>query len=158
MYLSLNGLNEVDIHNDLVATFKGAAKSYSTVTYSLRKPNFSSPKAPQPSEGPTPTLNESDEVILLALSEEPFTLVRQLACRAHLHPSTVYDHLADKLGFTVRYVRWVSHFLSEADKHTRAQLSFEFFETLQHQKDRRWYDIGTLDESWFYFATYDEQI
>jgi hypothetical protein len=29
MYLSLKGLNAVEIHNDLVATLKGEAKSYS---------------------------------------------------------------------------------------------------------------------------------
>jgi hypothetical protein len=33
MYLCLKGLNAVEIRNDLVATFKGAAKSDSTVTY-----------------------------------------------------------------------------------------------------------------------------
>jgi hypothetical protein len=84
MYLSLKGLKAVEIHNDLVATLKGEAKSYSIVTYYLRKPSFSSPNTPQPSESPAPILNESDEAILLALSEEPFALVRQLARRTHL--------------------------------------------------------------------------
>jgi hypothetical protein len=46
MYLSLKGLNAVEIHNDLVDTLKGEAKSYSTVTYYLRKPSFSSPRHP----------------------------------------------------------------------------------------------------------------
>jgi hypothetical protein len=32
MYLSLKGLNAVEIHNDLVATLKGEAKLDSTVT------------------------------------------------------------------------------------------------------------------------------
>jgi hypothetical protein len=45
MYLSLKGLNAVKIHNNLVATLKGEAKSYSTVADYLRKPSFSSPKA-----------------------------------------------------------------------------------------------------------------
>jgi hypothetical protein len=45
------------------------------------------------------------------------------------------------------------HLLSEADKHTRAQLSFELFEMLQHQKDGAWHDIATLNESWLYFTT-----
>jgi hypothetical protein len=102
MYLSLKDLNVVEIHNDLVATLKGEAKSYITVTYCLRKPSFSSPKTPQPYESPAPILNESDEVILLALSEEPFASVRQLVHRTHLHSSMVYDHLTHKLGFTVR--------------------------------------------------------
>jgi hypothetical protein len=50
------------------------------------------------------------------------------------------------------------HLRSEADKHTRAQLSFELFEMLQHQKNRVWYDIVILDESWFHFTTDHELI
>jgi hypothetical protein len=46
MYLSLKGLNAVEMHNDLVTTLKGEAKSYGTVTYYLRKPSYSSPKTP----------------------------------------------------------------------------------------------------------------
>jgi hypothetical protein len=153
MYLGLKGLNAVEIHNGLVATLKGEAKSDSTVTDYLRKPSISSPKTHQPSESPASILNESDEAILLALSEERFRSVRQLARRTHLHRSRVYDCQTHKLGFTIRYLRWVPHLLSEADKHTRAKLSFKFLEMLQHQKDRVWHHNVVLDESWFCFAT-----
>jgi hypothetical protein len=102
MYLSLKGLNAVEIHSDLVAILKGEAKFYRIVACHLRNPSFSSPVIPSPSESPAPILNESDEADLLSFSEQPFTSVRQLAGRAHLHPSTVYDHPAHKLGFTVQ--------------------------------------------------------
>jgi hypothetical protein len=98
MYLSLKGLNAAKIHNDLVAILKGEANSYNNVTQYLRKPSFSSPKAHQPSESPASIVNESDEAILLALSEGPFASVRQLERRTHLHPSPIYDHLTHKLG------------------------------------------------------------
>jgi hypothetical protein len=75
MYLSLKGLNAVEIYNDIVVTLKGEAKSYRTVAYPLCKPNFSSPKTAQPSESPAPILIESDETIFLAASEEPFASV-----------------------------------------------------------------------------------
>jgi hypothetical protein len=100
MYLSLKDLTAVEIHDDLVATLKGEAKSCSIITYYFRKPSFSSLKTPQPSESPVLILNESGEVILMALSEEPFAPVAQLARRTHLHPSTVCNHLAQKFGFT----------------------------------------------------------
>jgi hypothetical protein len=158
MYLSLKGLNAVKIHNDLVATLKGGAKSHSTVTYYFRKPSFSNPKTRQPSENTVLILNESDETNLLALSEGPFASVWQLARRTYLRPSTVYDQVTHKFGFTVRYLRWAPHLLSEADKHTRAQLLFELFEMFQHQTDRVWHDIVTLDESWRYFTTGHERI
>jgi hypothetical protein len=57
MYLSLKDLNAVEIHKDLAATLMGEAKFDSIVTYYLRKPSFSSPKTPQPSESPAPILN-----------------------------------------------------------------------------------------------------
>jgi hypothetical protein len=129
-------MNAAEIHNDLATTLKGEAKSDSAVTYCPRKPSFSSPKTLQPFEGPTAIPNELDEAILLGLSQERFASVRQLACTTHFHPSTVYDHLTHKFGSTVRHLRWVPHLLSEADKHTRAQPSFEFFEMLQHQKEK----------------------
>jgi hypothetical protein len=44
MYLSLKDLNAVEIQNNLVATLKGEAKPYGTVTDYLRKPRFSSSK------------------------------------------------------------------------------------------------------------------
>jgi hypothetical protein len=70
----------------------------------------------------------------------------------------VNDHFTHKLGFTVRNLRWVRHFLFEADKYSRAQLSFELFEMLQHQKDRVWHDTAILDKSWFCFTTGHEGI
>jgi hypothetical protein len=148
MYLSLKGLNAVEIHNNLLATLKGEAKSHRIVTDYLRKLSFSSPKTPQPFESPAPIPNESDETTLLALSTEPFASARQLARRINLQPSTVYDYLTHKLGFAIRYLRWVPHLLSKANKHSRTQLSFELFEMLQHQKDRAWHDIVTLNEAW----------
>jgi hypothetical protein len=158
MHLSLKDLTAVEIDNDLVARLKGEAKSDSTVRYYLRKPSFSSPKTFQPSESPARILNEVNEAIMLASSEEPLASMRRLARRTHLHPSTIYDHLTHKLMLRVQYLRWVPHLLSEAHKHTRAQLSFELFEILQHQKDRAWFDIATLDESWYDFMTDHERI
>jgi hypothetical protein len=75
MYLSLKSLNAVETYNDLVATLMGEVQSYCTVAYRFRKPTFSRPKTPHLSESPAPILNESDETILLALSEKPFTSV-----------------------------------------------------------------------------------
>jgi DNA-binding transcriptional ArsR family regulator len=152
------GLKAVEIHNNLVATFKGEAMSYSITTYYLRKPSFSSQKTRQFSESPAPILNESDEAILLALSKGSFVSVRHLARATHLHPSTVYNHLMHKLGFTVQYLCWVPHLVSEPDKHTRVQLLFELFAMLQHQKDREGYDIVTLNESRSYFMIVHERI
>jgi hypothetical protein len=46
MYLSLKGLNAVEIHKDLVATLKSEAKSDGNIKEYLRKRSFSSSKIP----------------------------------------------------------------------------------------------------------------
>jgi hypothetical protein len=158
MYRSLKGLNAVEIYNALVSTLESEEKSYRAVTHYLQKSSCSSPKTPQPSESPAPILNESDEVFLLALSKGRFVSVRQLARRTQLHPSTVYGHLTHKLEFTVRYLDWFPHLLSEADKHAQAQLLFELIERLQPHKYRVWHDIVILNEPRFSFTRDHERV
>jgi hypothetical protein len=94
---------------------------------------------------------ESDKAILAALEEQPFVSIRQLAPLNHLAPSTVSCHLTDKLGYTVQRVRWVSHILSAADEHVRAQLSCQLLELLESQMLRSWHHIVTLDDPGFVF-------
>jgi hypothetical protein len=93
-HLSLKSLYTIEIGNDLVALLQGKAKSYSILTYYLHKPSFWHPKTPQSSESSAPILNESEEAILLAVSETPFASVRQLARRTHRHhwASTTPSH------------------------------------------------------------------
>jgi hypothetical protein len=158
MYLSLNGLNATEIHNDLVSTLKSEAKSDGTLANYFCKPSFSSPKTSQPSESPAAILNESDEAILLALSEEPFASVRQLARRTNRRRFTSYDQLTHTLGLTVRDLCCVPHLLSEADQHNRAPFSFGLFETLQYQKNRTGHDIVIIEKYWFHFTIDHKEI
>jgi hypothetical protein len=148
MYLSVKGLNGVEIHNDFVATLKGEAKFYSTVTYYLRKPSFSSPKTPHPLRVQLQFLmnwmKQSCWLYLKSFSRQCGSLRAEPAYT--LPPSTIASRTS-----------WVHRLISSlgatssvgANKHTRAQLSFELFEMLQHEKDRAWHDIVTFDESWF---------
>jgi hypothetical protein len=57
-YLSLNGLNAVEIHNNLVATLKGEEKQYRNVTYCLRRIHVSADSV----------WTESDSMLLAKLS------------------------------------------------------------------------------------------
>lgn len=157
-YLSLKGMTAVQIHADLVATLKGEAVSYGSVTRYLRSKSFIDVKNLMQNGPPDQGLSEIDEAILAALEEQPFASVRQLSRATHLASSTVYSHLTQKLGYTVRHLRWVPHILSEADKIVRAQLSCQLMELLEAQRRRSWHDIVTLDESWFYFTTDYERI
>jgi hypothetical protein len=158
LYLGLKQMNATEIHNDLVATLKDKAMPYSTVTYHLRSTSFTPSELPEPEQPAEPDLTPSDEAILLALAEQPFASVRQLARATHLSLGTVYWRLTHKLGFTVRHLRWVPHTLSAIDKQKREFSSGVLRGLLEVQRSRSWHDIVTLDEAWFYFKTDYETI
>jgi hypothetical protein len=76
-YLSLKWMSAREIHDDIVVTFGPNAVSYSLVTHYLRKARFPPSK---PKSHPTDVqrdLDDSDQVILAALENGPFALVRQ---------------------------------------------------------------------------------
>jgi hypothetical protein len=153
LYLSLKGMNAVEIRKDLKATLKDEAVCYGTVTRYLRSRSFTVSAKPKRIQSDEHFITDTDEAILRALEEQPFSSVRQLARATHLASSTVYAHLTQKLGYTVRHLRWVPHKLSDENMRVRMEVSHQLSEMLEDQKRRSWEDIVTLDESWFYFST-----
>jgi hypothetical protein len=136
LYLSLKAMTAVEIHADLIVTLKTEAVCYGSFTHYLCSRSFTISIDPGQSEPPNPVLTESNKTILAALEEQPFPLVGQLAQVTYLAPSTFYCHLTEKLGYTVRHFHWVPNILSAADKHVRAQLSFQLLELLKFQMRR----------------------
>jgi hypothetical protein len=97
-------------------------------------------------------VDDSDEAILSSLDEKPFASMHQLSRLTHIPPTTVYRRLTNSLEFTARYLRWVPHARSHAQKTPRVELSRQLLRTLRIQCDRAWHDLVTLDESWFYLT------
>jgi hypothetical protein len=144
------------IHDDLVRTLRKHAVADSTVTRYARSAQFSGPKEATPPEAPDLERSPVDEVMLTALAEFPFSSVRELLRRIYLPRSTVHQHLTQSLRFTVRHLRWVSHFLTAEQKLIRVQMAIELLQVLSMQSTRQWHNIVTLDESWIYlFSEYD---
>jgi hypothetical protein len=88
-------------------------------------------------------LDDSDQVILAALEDNPFASVRQLSRLTHLPLTTVYRRLTQSLGFVVRHLRWVPHALSDAQNGERVNLSRRLLRMrmLEVQRDRAWHDM-----------------
>jgi hypothetical protein len=63
-----------------------------------------------------------NHTILTDLGEVPFSSVRELAKAICFSSTTVYHHLIQSLGFTVRHLRWLPHALIEAQMHQRVDL------------------------------------
>jgi hypothetical protein len=66
----------MEIYNNLVVTVRADAKGYSPVTRFLREARFSSRNPPTALSEENPSLDDCNEAILLALTEQPFASVR----------------------------------------------------------------------------------
>jgi hypothetical protein len=78
-YLSLKGMSAREIHDDIVATFGPDAVSYSSVTHHVCEAQFPLSK-PEPHPADVQRdLDDSGQVILTALKDNPFASVRQLS-------------------------------------------------------------------------------
>jgi hypothetical protein len=101
-YLSLKGMSAREIHGDIIATLGPDAVSYNSVPHYLCEARF-----PLSTPEPHPTdvqrdLDDSDQAILAALEDNPFTSVRQLSRLTHLPWTTVYRRLTQSLEFVAR--------------------------------------------------------
>jgi hypothetical protein len=152
-YLSLKRMSAHAIHNDIGATLGSDALSYSSITRYFREARFP-PSKPEPHPANVQRdLDDSDQAILTALEDSPFASLRQLSWLTYLPSTTVYRRLTQSLRFMARHLRWVPHTLSNAQMVEKANLSRQLLRMLMVQRDRAWYDIITLDESWFYLST-----
>jgi transposase len=88
-YLSLKGMSAREIHDDIVATIRPDAVSYSSVTRYLREARFPLSK-PEPHPADVQRdLYDSGQAILAALEDNLFASARQLARLTHLPPTIV---------------------------------------------------------------------
>jgi hypothetical protein len=114
LYLRMKGMDLDAIHDDLVGTLGKDVVGYSTVTKYARSAQSSGRKEAVPPKAPDVERSPVDEAILTALAELPFPFssVRELSPRICLPRSAVHwhRHLTQSLRFTVRHLRWISHF------------------------------------------------
>jgi hypothetical protein len=149
LYLRMKGMALDAIHDDLALTLRKDAVAYSAVTKYARSAQFSDRKEATPHETPDVEISPADEAMLAALAEFPFSSVRELSRRICLPGSTMdrHRHFMQSLRFTVRYLRWVPHFLTAEQKQIQILMAIELLQVLSVQSTRQWHNIVTLDES-----------
>jgi hypothetical protein len=149
LYLDRKVLSPLAIHDDRV-TMLGAdadAVTYSSVTRYLHDAVIASSNPPTPLPQPEAQFDDCDHAMLLALTEQPFALVRELSRLTHLPRTTVQRKSTKSLRFRVLHLRWVPHLLSHSQKLDRVTLSQELLPMPERQKQRSWHDIVSLNES-----------
>jgi hypothetical protein len=152
------GLSAVAIDDNPVATLGAEGISYPSVQRQLREARLatSNPEASFSQLDIEP--DDCDEAILLALNEQLFASIRQLARLTHLPRTTIHRRLTRSLGFYVQHLRCIPHRPSDTQQSNRVELSRALLSLLTTQQGRYWHDIVTLDWSWFYLNTDHELI
>jgi hypothetical protein len=113
LFLSMKGLPAQDIPGELVGVLSSDAVGYSTVTKYLRETRI--PPIPMETLEKSPN-TVTDDAILDALQQQPFSSVSELAKLTCIPRSTVHQHLTQTLGFVVKHFRWVPHSLTDPHK------------------------------------------
>jgi hypothetical protein len=107
-YLSLKGMSAREIHGDIVATHGLDAVLYNSVQLPAifaMHDFLLPPSKPEPHPADVQRdLDDSDQVILVALEDSTFASVRQLSRLTHLLSTTVYRRLTQSLGFVARHL------------------------------------------------------
>jgi hypothetical protein len=132
LYLSRKGLAAVAIHDDLVASLGAEEISNQLSVGKTLLPR--SEIGHLQSRDHFSELNiepdDCDETILLALNEQPFASIRQLARLTHLPGTTIHWRGTQSLGFQVQHLLSVPHRLSDTQKSNRVELSRAFLSLL----------------------------
>jgi hypothetical protein len=106
-----------------VGTFGQEAIAYRTVTKYLREAQINPGDPTASPDAFSPHIDDSDEAILSAIEELPFSSVRKLSRATQLSNTTLYRRLSEKLGFLARHLRWVPDIVSGEQKATRVKCS-----------------------------------
>jgi hypothetical protein len=142
LYLNRKGWTTRVIHDDLADALGEEAIAYRIVTKYLREARAGHEHATQFSEEISSHMEDSDEVILSALEEYPFSLVRKLLRATHLSVTMTYRRLSEKFWFP-----------ADNQKAIWVQCSQSLLTILLEQHTRARHDFATLDESWFDYIT-----
>ena len=153
LFLNMKGKEKNQIKIEINNTFHQKIIGYSTVTKYFREDYFASHK----------TIDENDqikfehlhfqELILNALKDYPFYSSREISEITNIPKTTVYRILTNELHFVSSHLKWVSHFLNEAQKITRVKLYKSLLSTIEKVKHQSFYLFFTGDESWIYLST-----
>jgi hypothetical protein len=113
LYFAMKGLSAKAIYQGFVQTLGAEAVAYPTVTWYLRAARFPAQSTEGPDEAGGKRTHQVGAAVLKALTDNSFSSVRELSGLSCLSRSTVHRRLTESLGFTIRYLHWIPHRLSD---------------------------------------------
>jgi hypothetical protein len=104
LYLAWKRFILLTISRDLKDTFYRKTMSYQFVTCYLREARYVSLNRHTTISEPESQLNDSDNIIFLALAEQSFTSIQQLVRLTNLSKIMIRRRLTQSLAFQVRHL------------------------------------------------------
>jgi hypothetical protein len=136
LYLSMKGLSAKAIHRELVRTLGAEAVTYPAVTWYLHAARSPAQSKEAPDEAGVTRTDSVDAAVLKALTDNPFSSVRESSWLTCLPRSTIHRRLTESLGFTVRHLHCISQRPSDNQKTIRVTLSRKLLPVVQRQQTR----------------------
>jgi hypothetical protein len=104
LYLNKKGLSREDRDNNLVATIGPDTRAYCAAPAYIHDAKRTRPKVISPPDMISRQFDESDQAILLALEEQPFSSGWQLSRVTNLSCMTIYCRQTGSLNSRVRHL------------------------------------------------------
>jgi hypothetical protein len=140
------GMSAIAIHMRFVEIFSLLAIAYSTVIKIARRTSWidNSPTTP----GMTCN-DQSDELILDTLENEPNDSVHQISDMTRIPATIVFNILSKRLEFISRKCKFMRHILIEKLRADRLMKGIELLPVLIQAEQTNWRFILTGDDFWF---------
>jgi transposase len=150
-FFTLKGLSPRDIYTELESVYMDETLCLHTVYkrherfMQGRMELFDDPRSGRSLQ------NDLADALRPTIQEFPFTLCKSLCIHFRLGTDTCLHILHDVLRLQKFNLRWVTHFLGDAQRAKRVLFSIDLLRVLQENKKTDFANIMTDDEPWFYF-------
>jgi histone-lysine N-methyltransferase SETMAR len=150
-FFTFKGLSPRDIHTELISVYGyevldlRAVYKWHERFMQGRTELFDNPRSGRPLQ------NDLADAIRAMIQEFLFTSCKRLCIHIRIAKATYLRIFQDVLQVKKFNLRWVPHFLDDAQKAERVSLSTDILKILKENQKTRSINIITGDESWFYF-------
>ena len=153
IYLDRKGLKPKEIQYEIDSVFGPNSYSYAAITRSIRMTSFSPSQSPYQKNEEKFVHEQKMELIRKTLKDFPFSSIRKIEELTGIPKTTVYRILTQDLGYVLKHLKWIPHFLNPSQKVSRIELSKRLLQVLQEARETDYNFFITGDESWFYLST-----
>jgi hypothetical protein len=91
---------------------------------------------------------ETDAALRSILRDDPNASLRTMADTLSIPPETVRTDMS-RIGYTLKFARWIPHALTTELKQVRFDLCFQLLPKLPAHPHDNWWHLTTGDENWF---------